>query len=59
MILRRTAPGAEVVVVGHPLRGLLDAEGVPYETAPSDDALRAERVAADARLFTVPVECRR
>ena len=39
-------------------RAFLDAEGVPYETASADDALGAERVAADARLFTVPVECR-
>ena len=29
------------------------------ETAPADDALSAERVAADSRIFTVPVECRR
>ena len=41
------------------VRAFLDAEDVPYETAPADDALGAERVAADARLFTVPVECRR
>ena len=39
-------------------RAFLDSEGVPYETAPADDALGAERVVADARLFTVPVECR-
>ena len=39
-------------------RAFRDAKGVPYETAPADDALSAERVAADARPFTVPVECR-
>ena len=35
----------------------LDAEGVPYETAPSDPALAPAEVAAAARKFTVPVEC--
>ena len=35
----------------------LDGEGVPYETAPSDDAMEPVEVAAAARKFTVLVEC--
>ena len=38
-------------------RAFLDAEGVPYETAPSDPALAPAEVAAAARKFTVSVEC--
>ena len=38
-------------------RAFLDAEGVPYETAPSDDAMEPVEVAAAARKFTVLVEC--
>ena len=38
-------------------RAFLDAEGVPYETAPSDPALAPAEVAAAARKFTVLVEC--
>lgn len=60
------------MVVGYPLRGFLaseanvgtgaaraflDAEGVPYETAPSDNATVPVEVAAAARKFTVFVEC--
>ena len=40
-------------------RAFLDAEGVPYETAPSDNLLAADVVAASARSFTVLVECRK
>ena len=39
-------------------RAFLDAEGVPYETAPSDASIGADLVAAAARRFTVSVECR-
>ena len=39
-------------------RAFLDAEGVPYETAPSDSSIGADLVAAAARRFTVSVECR-
>ena len=39
-------------------RAFLDAEGVPYETAPSDASIGADLVAAEARRFTVSVECR-
>ena len=38
-------------------RAFLDAEGVPYETAPSDNAMEPVEVAAAARKFTVLVEC--
>ena len=38
-------------------RAFLDAEGIPYETAPSDPALEPAEVAAAARKFTVSVEC--
>ena len=38
-------------------RAFLDAEGIPYETAPSDPALAPTEVAAVARKFTVSVEC--
>ena len=38
-------------------RAFLDGEGVPYETAPSDDAMEPVEVAAAARKFTVLVEC--
>ena len=61
MILRQTAPGAEVVVVGlvgYPLRGLLASEvnvtrgNVSALAGPGDDRRLFQR------LFTVPVECR-
>jgi hypothetical protein len=38
-------------------RAFLDANNVPYETAPSTNALDAADVAARARKFTVLVEC--
>ena len=38
-------------------RAFLDGEGIPYETAPSDDAMEPVEVAAEARKFTVLVEC--
>ena len=38
-------------------KAFLDAKGVPYETAPSDDAMEPVEVAAAARKFTVLVEC--
>ena len=38
-------------------RAFLDAEGIPYETAPSDGAMAPVEVAAVARKFTVLVEC--
>ena len=38
-------------------RAFLDGEGVPYETAPSDNAMEPVEVAAAARKFTVLVEC--
>ena len=38
-------------------RAFLDAEDVPYETAPSDKAMEPVEVAAAARKFTVLVEC--
>ena len=38
-------------------RAFLDAEGVPYETAPSNQAMAPADVAAAARKFTVLVEC--
>ena len=38
-------------------RAFLDAEGIPYETAPSDGAMAPSEVAAVARKFTVLVEC--
>ena len=38
-------------------RAFLDAEGVTYETAPSDAALEPADIAAAARKFTVLVEC--
>ena len=38
-------------------RTFLDAEGVPYETAPSDNAMDPADIAAAARKFTVLVEC--
>ncbi len=39
------------------VRAFLDAQDVPYETAPSIDSLKAADVAAKARKFTVVVEC--
>ena len=38
-------------------RAFLDAQSVPYETAPSIEGLKPADVAAKARRFTVPVEC--
>ena len=38
-------------------RAFLDAQDIPYETAPSTDSLEPADVAAKARMFTVPVEC--
>jgi len=38
-------------------RAFLDAYNVPYETAPSEPILAARDVAAQAREFTVLVEC--
>ena len=38
-------------------RAFLDAEGVPYETASSDEAMDPADIAAVARTFTVSVEC--
>ena len=38
-------------------RAFLNAEGVPYETAPSDPAAEPAEVAAAAGKFTVLVEC--
>ncbi len=38
-------------------RAFLDAEGVPYETARSNDTLAPDDVAAKAKKFTVLVEC--
>jgi hypothetical protein len=38
-------------------RAFLDAQDVPYETAPSTDNLKPADVAAKARKFTVVVEC--
>ncbi len=38
-------------------RAFLDAQDVPYETAPSTDNLKPADVAAKARKFTVAVEC--
>ena len=38
-------------------RAFLDGEDVPYETAPSDDAMEPVEVAAAAKKFTVLVEC--
>lgn len=38
-------------------RAFLDGEGVPYETAPSDNTMEPVEVAAAARKFTVLVEC--
>jgi S1-C subfamily serine protease len=38
-------------------RAFLDAEGAPYETAPSDNTMEPVEVAAAARKFTVLVEC--
>ena len=38
-------------------RAFLDAKGVPYETASSDDVLDAEGVTATARRFAMLVEC--
>ncbi len=38
-------------------RAFLDAYNVPYETAPSEPKLAARDVAAQAREFTVLVEC--
>ena len=38
-------------------RAFLDAEGVPYETAPSDNAMDPADITAAARKFTVVVEC--
>ena len=40
-------------------RILLDANGVEYQTAPSDQELPTADVAAKAREFTVQVECHR
>ena len=38
-------------------RAFLDAQNVPYETAPSTNDLKPADIAAKARRFTVPVEC--
>ena len=38
-------------------RAFLDAQSVPYETAPSAKRLESADVAAKARRFTVPLEC--
>ena len=38
-------------------RAFLDAENVPYETAPSEPTRMAADIAASARGFTVPIEC--
>ena len=38
-------------------RAFFDAEGVPYETAPSDEEIGAADVAAVARKLTVLFEC--
>ena len=38
-------------------RAFLDAESVPYETTPSNQAMAPADVAAAARKFTVLVEC--
>ncbi len=38
-------------------RAFLDAQSVPYETAPSTNELKPADIAAKARRFTVPVEC--
>ena len=38
-------------------RAFLDAQDVPYETAPSANSLKPADVAAKARKFTVAVEC--
>ena len=40
-----------------PARAFLDAQSVPYETAPSTNELKPADIAAKARRFTVPVEC--
>ena len=44
-------------VNAHTVRAFLDAEGIDYATAPSDQLLQAEDVAAAAREFTVAIEC--
>ena len=38
-------------------RAFLDSHDVPYETAPSEPRLSASDVAAQARAYTVLVEC--
>ena len=38
-------------------RAFLDGEGIPYETAPSDNAIDPADIVAAARKFTVLVEC--
>ena len=38
-------------------RAFLDAESVPYRTAPSDTRLASEQVAEIGKEFTVLVEC--
>ena len=40
-------------------RAFLDAEGVPYEILPSDDALSTEDIATRARQYTLRIECRK
>ena len=39
-------------------RAFLDAEGIPYELSPSNEALDTETIAATARASTVRIECR-
>ena len=39
------------------VRAFLDDEGIPYETAPSDEAVEPVEVAATAMKYTVLVEC--
>ena len=39
------------------VRSFLDAHDVPYETAASTDKLEPADIAANARKFTVPIEC--
>ncbi len=46
-----------VAVSAWSARAFLDAYNVPYDTAPSDLNLAARDVAAQAREFTVLVEC--
>ena len=39
------------------VRSFLDAQSVPYDTAPSNDNLQAADVAVGAKAFTVVIEC--